>query len=261
MSSILEALKKAEREATPNPGADTPWPAPMPEPSPYRSRRRRWLLPLGLVVVGCVGAVVFWRTRPPDPSQLAEPTALPSFPVVQASAKKNSENAGDSAVQATARVAAAPSVRPEPPPSQVGSHDAPAKKQRPETAGRTVPAAAPALVQPAEKPSPQALPTDVPKVSPKSQDAPTTAAAATAVDRRQTVPLTVVGDKNYRSDPRIELQALVWSPEAAARFVVINNRLIKEGASIDNISVVRINRDDVLLSEGADRWHEKFKIR
>ena len=25
--------------------------------------------------------------------------------------------------------------------------------------------------------------------------------------------------------------------------------------------LVRINRDDVLLSEGSDRWHEKFKIR
>ena len=68
-------------------------------------------------------------------------------------------------------------------------------------------------------------------------------------------------NKNYRSDQRIELQALVWAPEAAARFVVINNRLIKEGGSIDNITVVRINRDDVLLSEGSDRWHEEFKIR
>lgn len=49
--------------------------------------------------------------------------------------------------------------------------------------------------------------------------------------------------------------------EASDRFVVINNRLIKEGGSVDNIVVVQINRDDVLLSEGADRWHQAFQIR
>jgi hypothetical protein len=68
-------------------------------------------------------------------------------------------------------------------------------------------------------------------------------------------------EKFFKSDPRIDLQALVWSPESTARFVVINNRLIKEGGSIDDIVVVRINRDDVLLAEGSDRWHEVFKIR
>ena len=67
--------------------------------------------------------------------------------------------------------------------------------------------------------------------------------------------------KNFRSDPRIELQALVWAPAAADRFVVINNRLIKEGGSIDDIEVIEINRDDVLLGEGTQRWHQAFKIR
>jgi hypothetical protein len=68
-------------------------------------------------------------------------------------------------------------------------------------------------------------------------------------------------EKFFKSDPRIDLQALVWAPESTARFVVINNRLIKEGGSIDDIVVVRINQDDVLLAEGSDRWHEVFKIR
>ncbi|BBO76910.1 hypothetical protein DSCW_43270 [Desulfosarcina widdelii] len=68
-------------------------------------------------------------------------------------------------------------------------------------------------------------------------------------------------DKTYRSDPRIELQALVWSPDAAERFVIVNDRLIKEGGSIEGITIVRINPDDVLVSEGSQRWHEAFKIR
>jgi hypothetical protein len=68
-------------------------------------------------------------------------------------------------------------------------------------------------------------------------------------------------EKTFRNDPRIDLQALVWAPDAAARFVIINNRLIKEGGSVDNIVVVEINRDDVQLADGSDRWYEEFKIR
>lgn len=67
--------------------------------------------------------------------------------------------------------------------------------------------------------------------------------------------------KDYRTDHRIDLQALVWAPETANRFVVINNVLLKEGGAIENITVLRINPDDVLLSEGSDRWHQEFKIR
>ncbi len=68
-------------------------------------------------------------------------------------------------------------------------------------------------------------------------------------------------EKSFRNDARIELQALVWAPEASERFVVINDHLVKEGGAVDGITVVKINREDILLSEGADRWHQKFTIR
>ncbi|MFO7716501.1 general secretion pathway protein GspB [Desulfosarcina sp.] len=77
----------------------------------------------------------------------------------------------------------------------------------------------------------------------------------------QSMQETLDSAKTFRNDPRIDLQALVWAPQAAERFVVINNRLIKEGGSVDNIMVVAINPDDVLLAEGSDRWHEEFKVR
>ncbi|MGA6924422.1 MAG: general secretion pathway protein GspB [Desulfosarcina sp.] len=67
--------------------------------------------------------------------------------------------------------------------------------------------------------------------------------------------------KKFKNDPRIDLQALVWAADVNDRFVVINNRLIKEGGSVDDIVVVKINPDDVLLAEGSERWHEKFKIQ
>lgn len=74
-------------------------------------------------------------------------------------------------------------------------------------------------------------------------------------------PVDQENQKAFRNDDRIDLQALVWAPEAAERFVVINNRLIKEGGSVDNITVVRINEDDVLLSEGNEQWYQAFNIR
>lgn len=101
-----------------------------------------------------------------------------------------------------------------------------------------------------------AIPPAPPETVPLSE--PTAPAPA----KRDASPQPVPNDgAAIRNDPRIDLQALVWAPEAADRFVVVNNRLIKEGGSVDNIVVVQINRDDVLLSEGADRWHQVFQIR
>jgi hypothetical protein len=68
-------------------------------------------------------------------------------------------------------------------------------------------------------------------------------------------------DNDVRRDPRIDLQALVWAPEAADRFVVINNQLVKQGGSVDTFVVVEINRDDVLIAEGTERWYEPFSVR
>jgi hypothetical protein len=97
----------------------------------------------------------------------------------------------------------------------------------------------------------------MPKAAPIEDTAPLT--AETAATRQPAAARDT--DRPFRSDPRIDLQALVWAPESTARFVVINNRLVKEGGSVDDIVVVRINPDDVLLAEGSDRWYEVFKIR
>jgi hypothetical protein len=112
-------------------------------------------------------------------------------------------------------------------------------------------------VQPVHTRKAAAAPAPVPAAAPAT-DPKQPSAAPTAATGQEQPPEP---EKTFRSDPRIDLQALVWAPDAAARFVVINNRLIKEGGSVDNISVVTINPDDVLLAEGSDRWHVKFKVR
>jgi hypothetical protein len=107
-------------------------------------------------------------------------------------------------------------------------------------------------------PAAAALPPE-PEILPSA--APTAPPAETAAATVQGVAEPPDTEKTFRTDPRIDLQALVWAPDATARFVVINNRLIKEGGAIDNISVVKINPDDVLLAEGSERWHVEFKVR
>jgi hypothetical protein len=125
-----------------------------------------------------------------------------------------------------------------------------------------VPLAEPIAAAPSVRPGTQPLPSATPAPEPviaHGEDPASRPAETAAVSQPAAAPLDA--GKILKHDPRIDLQALVWAPESAARFVVINNRLIKEGGSVDNIVVVRINPDDVLLAEGSDQWHEPFTIR
>ena len=256
MSPILEALKKAEQESTMDRGAGTPWPAPLPMQTAYRQRPRRWLVPLGIGVALCVAAVVFWQVRQPDRTRPADPTPTAPLPLPKpnqpvqppvSEAPKPSMPVGEPQQAPSAKALANASPR------QSAQQISPSDVQRSDPKTEAAP------VQPEQQPLRAAMPTSDPRPAP-----------ADDASRRPTGPAKTAGppeaappntEKFFKSDPRIELQALVWAPESTARFVVINNRLIKEGGSIDNIVVVRINRDDVLLAEGSDRWHEVFKIR
>ena len=251
MSSILEALKKAERESAADRGRATPWSAPLPEPSPYRPRRRLWWLPVSAALVAAVCAVVFWQVRSAD-----SPQPAPSMP---ASSPRSS---GDRASSPAANSPAASQQTASMPVSVGSASQRPPVRSDSSKPTAADPVAAKKAIQRTPTPAPpaaQQLPRPKPRPQPATATPPPTAAAEAPL--RQPAPPPKKVEKSYRSDPRIELQALVWAPQAADRFVVINNRLIKEGGSIDTITVVEILRDDVLLSEGADRWYEKFKIR
>lgn len=262
MSSILDALKKAEQESTADRGAGTPWPAPLPAQSSYRQSTRRWWVPLGIVVVLGVSGVIFWQIRRPDATRPADSvTAAPRSHKIHDSAPPSVVQAPDPNMPTVEKKPARPTetvLEATAPLAEVPPAKSPKK---PPPAAR--PAAVPMVQPPAlplEKTQRQAAvskpdPVIVPPAAPIRRP------AETAEEDRQPTPEPPDRDKTFRSDPRIDLQALVWAPQAAARFVVINNRLIKEGGSLDNIVVVRINQDDVLLAEGSDRWHEEFKVR
>lgn len=257
MSSILDALKKAEQESATDRGAGTPWPAPLPMQAPYRQRSRRWWVLLGVVVGLCLSGVVFWQVRQPDITRPGDSIpAVPPLPLPKP----------DHRVPPPAAEAPRPSMpvaeQQQAPPAKTLVDVSPRQSMENATVAEVQvpdPMAVAAPVQPEKQPQRAAIPTSDPTVAPAVDSSRRPMDSAKAAGLSKAAPADT--GKFFKSDPRIDLQALVWAPESTARFVVINNRLIKEGGSIDNIVVVRINPDDVLLAEGSDRWYEAFKIR
>ena len=256
MSSILDALKKAERESAIDGSAGTPWPAPLSMPSPHRKRSRRWWVPLGFVVGLCVFGVVFWQMRQSDITRPADSmSVLPSRPLPNPNHSVPPPVA--EAQKPIVPVAEQPQTLPGKTLIDASPHQATGNAPASEVQVSDAMAVA-KPVQPEKKPLRSAIPDPEPVIAPVENATPLSAETALT---SQSVAAPLNTKKFFKSDPRIDLQALVWAPESAERFVVINNRLIKEGGSVDNIVVVRINPDDVMLAEGSDRWHEAFTIR
>ena len=67
MSSILDALKKAERESLEGDGKDSPWPVPAVDRSAKSKYRRRLTIPLGVIVGLLLMVSLYWTTRQPAP--------------------------------------------------------------------------------------------------------------------------------------------------------------------------------------------------
>ncbi len=246
MSSILDALKKAERESGARGAANLPLPTARAGRRSGAVRRHPWWLIIGTVVLLGIGAAVLWSlSRPPG-------APLPAASSPRAAVERKASPPPPPAEPAPHPQASPPAAASEP----VVAAPAPSVPQTsvpPAVAARTNVPSVPAASKPA---TPEPV-VDAVDAGP-SAGIPTEEAA---VATQETEPPPSQEEKDYRKDPRIELQALVWAPAPEARFVVINNRLIKEGGSTDGIVVVRINRDDVLLADGIDRWYQSFDVR
>lgn len=59
----------------------------------------------------------------------------------------------------------------------------------------------------------------------------------------------------------MNLQAISWAPGADRRVAVINNRIVKEGDRVSGFLIFKINRDDVILSDGGELWKLNFNHR
>lgn len=69
-----------------------------------------------------------------------------------------------------------------------------------------------------------------------------------------------------RSYPRLDnaklkLQAIAWSNVAAERIAVINDRIVREGESVEGYSINQIRQEDVVVNDGARLWQLEFGLR
>jgi hypothetical protein len=64
-----------------------------------------------------------------------------------------------------------------------------------------------------------------------------------------------------KDDTRLKLQAIAWSPDPEKRIGVINDRVVKEGGSIDGIVVNHIGQDQVVVQEGGQTWKIVFDLK
>ncbi|MCP4352035.1 MAG: GspB domain-containing protein [Desulfobacterales bacterium] len=68
-------------------------------------------------------------------------------------------------------------------------------------------------------------------------------------------------DVEQTDDPRLTIQALVWSSDPEGRMAMINNKIIRIGGSVDGIVVTHIESDYVIVREGDKKWKQIFQIR
>jgi len=62
------------------------------------------------------------------------------------------------------------------------------------------------------------------------------------------------------SDSKLKLQAIAWAHEASQRLAVINNRIVREGDSVDEYSIVQIRSEDVIVNDGTESWRLEFSL-
>ncbi len=60
-------------------------------------------------------------------------------------------------------------------------------------------------------------------------------------------------------DSRLKIQAIVWSNTPEDRLVMINDKIVQTGESIDDITVTYIGNDYIVVKEGEKEWEVKFK--
>jgi hypothetical protein len=62
-------------------------------------------------------------------------------------------------------------------------------------------------------------------------------------------------------DGRLELQAISWADDPNQRLAVINNRIVRQGQSLDEFAIVYIGADEVVVRQGPNIWKLIFMAR
>lgn len=61
-------------------------------------------------------------------------------------------------------------------------------------------------------------------------------------------------------DAKLRLEAIVWAESPESRFAVINGQIIRVGGSMEGISITAIERDHVAARSSGREWKMKFTV-
>lgn len=94
-------------------------------------------------------------------------------------------------------------------------------------------------------------------------------ATAKSSDQRKTRPTAIAPAKKPRAvrsyqrleNSKLKLQAIAWSNDAAQRIAVINDRIVREGESVEGFSINQIRQEDVIVNDGSQSWQLEFRLR
>lgn len=62
------------------------------------------------------------------------------------------------------------------------------------------------------------------------------------------------------NESRLRLQAIAWSSDPKDRMVVINDRIVREGESVEGVLVTHIGKDEVIFRKGSEKWRQMFRL-
>lgn len=62
-------------------------------------------------------------------------------------------------------------------------------------------------------------------------------------------------------ESQLKLQAIAWARDPKSRLAVINGRVIREGESVDRVTVLHIGKDEVIFKKGMESWRQLFRLK
>jgi hypothetical protein len=255
LSSILDSLKKLENELTEQSnGQFRPEKRPAPKAISQRLKNTRFFNNRSFIIFAVIiSAAGTWfilngkpgenaptwvaptQTKPEKSVGLAkEQAALPDRPQ-----NKISANADAKQSESLTKTAKAASLSARPPRKQ-----APVSVAQPE-------------IKPAKslsRPEPKASLPDLPQKKTATPKNITPGAQNTKARRVAAIPV------KQDDESRLRIQAIAWSSDPQERIAVINDRILREGESMEGVLVTHIGKDEVVFRKGSEQWRQLFRL-
>jgi general secretion pathway protein B len=249
MSLILEALRKSEAERRRGVPPDLHAELPPPTP-PLRRGVPAWGWTV-LAVAVAVLAAWFWSSQPSGPDNVETPRSAAAAAGVDGSNPASIDDS--SAASPETRLPARTPAQRVPPMQETAVTAAPATETplagTPSVAAPQTAAVAPPIgvAQPPRRDTPApAASAAVPTTAEPREATQASVPAAPAGDGR-VLDIAELDPGTRQALPSLKLSMHLWNEDPARRFVILDGRRLAEGDRIGEASIVRIERDGVVL--------------